>query len=124
MSVSRACALPLRFANKPTSFIKEHYMTPSLKIIPAVAILAGSLGLGGCATKGYVNEQIATVNQRIDGVESRLQATDGVAQAARSEAQAANAQSQTNTQRLDQLTGRVDSLDQRMMQSQQKRPRN
>src|SRR3990167_844750 len=45
MSVWRICALPLRFAKKPTGFIKEHYMTPSLKIIPAVAILAGSLGL-------------------------------------------------------------------------------
>jgi murein lipoprotein len=106
---------------------KGEFMSPSLKLIPAVAILAGSLGLGGCATKGYVNEQIATVNQRIDGVEGRLQATDGVAQAARSEAQAANAQSQTNTQRLDQLTGRVDGMDQRMMQMQQqpqKRARN
>lgn len=67
-------------------------MSPSIKIVSALGMLTASLGLGGCATKGYVNEQIATVNQRIDGVEQRLQATDGVAQAARSEAQAANAQ--------------------------------
>lgn len=99
-------------------------MTPSLKIIPAVAILAGSLGLGGCATKGYVNEQIATVNQRIDGVETRLADTDATAKAARAEAQAAAAQSMTNTQRIDQINGRVDGVEQRMMEAQRKRPRN
>ena len=79
-------------------------MSPSLnKLAPAIVILAGSLGVGGCATKGYVNEQIATVNQRIDQVESRLQATDQTAQAALAEAQSASGQAQNTSQRLDQL---------------------
>jgi murein lipoprotein len=99
-------------------------MTPSFKIIPAIAIMAGSLGLGGCATKGYVNKQIATVNQRIDGVETRLADTDATAKAARAEAQAAAAQSATNTQRIDQINGRVDGVEQRMIEAQRKRPRN
>ncbi|KMS55216.1 hypothetical protein V474_19460 [Novosphingobium barchaimii LL02] len=94
------------------------------KLAPAALILVGSVGLGGCATKGFVREEIATVNQRIDGLDTRLQTTDGTAKQALAEAQAASGQSQQNGQRLDQLNSRVDGVEQRMAESQRKRPRN
>jgi len=99
-------------------------MSPSLtKLAPAVAVLVGSLGLGGCATKGFVREQVATVNQRVDALEAKLQTTDCTANQALTEAQAASGQAQNNGQRLDQLTSRVDGIEQRM-QENQKRARN
>ena len=104
-------------------------MSPT-KMGPAVVILAGALSLGGCATKGFVREQIATVNQRIDGLEAKQQETDGTAksalaqaQAASSQAQAAAGQAQNNGQRLDQLNARVDGIEQQMQQNRRKRPR-
>ncbi|HWW66038.1 MAG TPA: hypothetical protein VNZ43_14880 [Sphingomonadaceae bacterium] len=100
-------------------------MSPSInKIAPAVVILAGALGLGGCATKGYVRDQIAPVSQRVDALETKLQETDGTAKSALAEAQAASGQAQNNGQRLDQLNGRVDSIEQRMQENRRKRPRN
>jgi outer membrane murein-binding lipoprotein Lpp len=103
---------------------EENSMSPSslTKLAPVVLILAGSLGLGGCATKGYVNDQIATVNQRIDALDSRLQATDGTAKQALAEAQAASGQAQQNSQRIDQLNMRADAIEQRLQQ--RRRPRN
>lgn len=97
------------------------------KFTPAVVILVGAVGLGGCATKSYVRDQIAPVSQRVDTLETRLQETDGTAKAALAEAQAASGQSQNNGQRLDQITGRVDGLDQRLQAQERKpakRPRN
>jgi len=97
------------------------------KFAPAAVILVGAVGLGGCATKSYVREQIAPVSQRVDTLETRLQETDGVAKSALAEAQAASGQLQNNGQRLDQLTGRVDGLDQRVQAQERKparRPRN
>lgn len=100
-------------------------MSPSLnKLAPAVMILAGSLALGGCATKGFVREQVAVVSQRVDALETQLQATDGTAKQALTEAQAASGQAANNGQRLDQLNARVDGIEQRMAQAQQKKPRN
>jgi murein lipoprotein len=103
-------------------------MSPSvLKFAPTAVILVGAVGLGGCATKSYVREQIAPVSQRVDTLETRLQETDGVAKSALAEAQAASGQLQNNGQRLDQLTGRVDGLDQRLQVQERrpaKRPRN
>jgi murein lipoprotein len=102
-------------------------MLPSVsKIAPAVVILAGALGLGGCATKGYVREQIAPVSQRVDALEARLTETDGTAKSALSTAQAAAGQAQNNGQRLDQLNARVDNIDQRLQAQERKpkRPRN
>lgn len=96
------------------------------KFVPAVVILVGSAGLGGCATKSFVREQIAPVTQRVDALEARLQETDGTAKAALAEAQAASGQAQNNGQRLDQLNGRVDGMEQRMQaqENRGKRPRN
>lgn len=97
------------------------------KFSPAIVIMVGAVGLGGCATKSYVREQIAPVSQRVDSLETRLQATDGTAKSALAEAQAASGQSQNNGQRLDQLTGRVDGIDQRLQAQERKpakRPRN
>ena len=103
-------------------------MSPTVtKLAPAVVILVGALGLGGCATKGFVREQIAPVSQRVDALEVKLQETDGTAKAALAEAQAASGQAQTNSQRLDQLNARVDSIEQRMQaqaEMPRKRPRN
>lgn len=95
------------------------------KLAPAMILLAGAVGLGGCATKSYVREQIAPVSQRVDGLESRLQQTDGTAKAALAEAQAASGQLQAGGQRLDQLTGRVDTVEQRLQaqEASRKRPR-
>ncbi|MGY4395776.1 murein lipoprotein [Sphingomonas sp. UYAg733] len=93
------------------------------KLAPATVILVGAVGLGGCATKGFVREQIAPVSQRVDALETRLGQTDGTAKAALAEAQAASGQSQNNGQRLEQLNSRVDGIEQRMQQNQQKRPR-
>lgn len=97
------------------------------KLLPAAVIAASAVGLGGCATKSYVREQIAPVSQRVDTLETKLQETDGTAKSALAEAQAASGQSQNNGQRLDQLTGRVDGIDQRLQAQERKpakRPRN
>ena len=97
------------------------------KFAPVAVILVGAVGLGGCATKSFVREQIAPVSARVDAIDQRLQQTDTTAKSALAEAQAASAQTQTNGQRLDQLTGRVDGVDQRLTvqeQQKRKRPRN
>jgi murein lipoprotein len=94
------------------------------KLALPVAVAAGALSMGGCATKSYVREQIAPLSQRVDSIDARLQATDGTAKQALAEAQAASGQAQNNGQRIDQLSGRVDSIEQRMAQAQKKRPRN
>ena len=95
-----------------------------MKIAPAALVLVGALGLGGCATKGFVKEQIAPVSQRVDALEAKLQETDGTAKSALAQAQAASGQGQNNGQRLDQLNARVDGIEQRMQENQRKRPRN
>lgn len=98
------------------------------KIAPAAVILIGALGLGGCATKTFVREQIAPVSQRVDALEAKLQETDGTAKSALTQAQAAAGQAQNNGQRLDQLNGRVDGVEQQlqaqMQEKRRKRPRN
>lgn len=91
------------------------------KSMLAMVTLAGALGLGGCATKSYVREQIAPVSHRVDTLEAKLQETDGTAKSALQEAQAASGQAQNNGQRLDQLSGRVDGIDQRLTAQEQKR---
>lgn len=100
-------------------------MSPTVtKLAPMAVILVGALGLGGCATKAYVREQIAPVSLRVDTLETRLTETDGTAKSALAQAQAASGQAQNNSQRLDQLNGRVDGIEQRMQEAQRKKPRN
>ena len=89
-----------------------------------IMTLAAALGVGGCATKSYVREQIAPVSQRVDALEAKLQETDGTAKSALAAAQAASGQAQNNGQRLDQLSARVDGIEQQMQQNQKKKPRN
>jgi uncharacterized protein HemX len=104
---------------------KEKNMSPFLtKMVPLSVVLIGSLGLGGCATKGFVREQVATVNQRVDALDAKLQTTDQTAQQALAEAQSASGQAQQNSQRLDQLNGRVDGVEQQLQAAQRKRARN
>ncbi|MET4595018.1 hypothetical protein [Sphingomonas sp. Leaf20] len=99
-------------------------MRTSFPKYSAVAmILVGSVGLGGCATKGFVREQIATVNTRIDGMDGRLRTVEGTSGQALTQAQAAAGQAQQNAQRIDQINGRVDGLDQQMQQQQQRQQR-
>lgn len=87
--------------------------TNMTKIIP-IAVLVGAAGLGGCATKSFVREEIAPVSARVTQLETALQATDGTAKQALAEAQAASGQMQSSTQRLEQLNGRVDGLEQQV----------
>lgn len=92
------------------------------KSTAAMVLLASAIGLGGCASKSYVREQIAPVSQRVDTLEARLQETDGTARSALAEAQAASGQLQSAGQRLDQLNGRMDGVEQRL-QAQEARPK-
>lgn len=93
------------------------------KLAPVAVIMIGAVGLGGCATKSFVREQIAPVSQRVDALETRLAETDATAKSALAEAQAASGGAQNNGQRLDQLNARVDGLDQRLRETQNQRKR-
>lgn len=68
---------------------------PMLKRHPAIfattAILAGALSLGGCATKDYVNQQVATVDAKVNTTQGQVN------------------QQQAHLTRLDQTT--KDALD-------------
>lgn len=88
-------------------------LAPATKSLLAVVTLAGALGLGGCATKSFVREQIAPVSERVATLETRLQETDTTAKAALAEAQ-------NNGQRIDQLNGRVDAAEQRLTVQEQR----
>ena len=86
----------------------------------AAALVLGGLGLSACATKEYVNEQIATVNTRIDGVDRKASDALARADAAGAAANGAATDARTANQRLDQLTARVDAIEARPV----RRPRN
>jgi outer membrane murein-binding lipoprotein Lpp len=92
----------------------------------AAVVFLGGLSLSACATKDYVNEQIATVNHRVDAVDAKAGDAIQRADAANAAAQAAAADAHTANQRLDQLTPRVDTLEQTRMreQSHMRMPRN
>jgi outer membrane protein OmpA-like peptidoglycan-associated protein len=40
--------------------------------VTASVLLAGTIALGGCATKGFVREQVAVVDQRVGTAEQRI----------------------------------------------------
>lgn len=41
-------------------------------LVIAGAVLLGAAGLGGCATKGYVNQQVSSVDTRVTDVSARV----------------------------------------------------
>lgn len=94
--------------------------TPAAGLKVAAVLVLGGLGLSACATRGYVDEQIAAVNSRVTAVESKADAALQRADAANAAAQAAAADARNANQRLDALTPRVDGLEQ---QATQRTPR-
>ena len=88
-----------------------------------MALLAGGLAVSGCATKEYVDEQIATVNTHINAVDAKASDAIQRADAANAAAQAAAGDARNANQRLDALTPRVDALEQAMA-AHAKRARN
>src|SRR5688500_711829 len=100
----------------------------SLVLQSAALVLIGGLSVSGCATKKYVDEQIATVNDRINAVDAkatdaiqRADAANAAAQSGGTAAQAAAGDARSANERIDQLTTRVDTIEQRNMR---RRPRN
>ena len=92
------------------------------KSLAAATVIFTGLGLSGCATTDYVDEQIALVNSRIDGVDAQLRTTTQTANTAQTTAQAAATDAQNANRRLDALTGRVDRVEQQS--TAQRSPRN
>ena len=52
------------------------------KMMVVGALVAGGLSVSGCATKGYVNDQVGVVNTRVDGTETKLAEVDRTSQEA------------------------------------------
>lgn len=100
----------------------RRFQRPSGPLLAAAALVLGGLSLSGCATRGYVDEQIAAVNNRIAGVEARVQEVGQRADAANAAAQAAAGDARNANQRLDQITTRVDTMEQQA--ATRRRPRN
>jgi outer membrane protein OmpA-like peptidoglycan-associated protein len=59
------------------------------KVVIAGAVVLGMAGLGGCATKKYVNEQVAPVSARVTAQEAKLETVDQTAREALQRADAA-----------------------------------
>ena len=103
----------------------RRFQRASGPIVTAAALMLGGLTLSACATRGYVDEQIAGVNSRIAGVEARVNEVGQRADAANAAAQAAASDARNANQRLDQLTPRVDAMEQQAASSMaRRRPRN
>jgi len=82
--------------------------------VPLVlALVVGGMSVSGCATKKYVDEQIATVTGQVGAADAKASDALQRADAANAAAQAAAADARTANQRLDQLTPRVDTIEQR-----------
>src|SRR4051812_37251056 len=62
-------------------------MTRTALIASAMAI--GALGLGGCATKNFVRDQVAVVGSRVDATDTHVAAVEGTAKDALDRATAA-----------------------------------
>jgi len=61
----------------------------SSRVLIAGAALLGVVSLGGCATKTFVRESVATVDGRVAGVETHVASVEGVAKDALARATAA-----------------------------------
>ena len=92
------------------------FFNGKVRVLSAVAL--GGLSLTGCATRGYVDEQISAVNTRIDALDQRVStaaqradAAAASAQQANQAAQAAATDARSANQRVDQITGRVEALE-------------
>lgn len=59
------------------------------KVLIAGAVVLGLAGLGGCATKGFVRDNVAGVDQRLTGVSTQVVAVEGTARDALDRATAA-----------------------------------
>jgi outer membrane murein-binding lipoprotein Lpp len=97
---------------------KEEVEMPILKnrtatVGAALVVTLGAMSLSGCATRSYVDEQIAAVNGRISAVDAKANDALARADAANAAAQAAATDARTANQRIDQLGGRVDQLEAR-----------
>jgi outer membrane murein-binding lipoprotein Lpp len=80
--------------------------------VAATALVLGGLSLSACATRSYVDEQIANVNTRISAVDAKATEAGQKADAANAAAQAAATDARNANQRIDQITTRVDTLEQ------------
>jgi len=106
------------------------------KLRVATIVVLGGLSLSACATKSYVDQQIAAANSQISAVDAKAadarQRADAAAAAAAAAntaagnasaaAEAAAADARNVNGRVDQLTTRVDALEQQAAQKA-KRPR-
>lgn len=95
--------------------------------VKTAVVVLGGLSLSACATRGYVDEQIALVNGRLDTHESRMGQVEGRVQdaisradAAQAAANAAGTEARTAGQRIDQFGARMDAM---QTQSQGRTPR-
>jgi len=52
------------------------------KMMMVSALVAGGLSVSGCATKGFVNEQVGAVNTRVDATDTKLAEVDRTSQEA------------------------------------------
>lgn len=82
------------------------------KLRVAAVIVLGGLSLSACATRSYVDEQIAAVNNRISAVDAKASDALARADAANAAAQAAANDARNANGRIDQLTTRVDTMQQ------------
>jgi len=64
-------------------------MLGASKIVIAGAMIVGVAGLGGCATKTFVREEVAVVGSRVDVVSTRVGTVEGTAKDALDRATAA-----------------------------------
>jgi methyl-accepting chemotaxis protein len=86
--------------------------------VASVIVLAG-LGMSACATRDYVDQQVAATNSRVDQLSSRVDQVDARVQDAITRADAAGQAAQqaqtdirTANQRMDQMGGRIDQMEQ------------
>jgi len=64
--------------------------TMNRTMLIAGAVALGALSLGGCATKDFVRDQVATVNTRVDATDQHVASVEGTAKDALDRAMAAH----------------------------------